>query len=180
LWDKNCIAIGLAGGFIEPLESTAIHLVQSGIAKLMTLFPDRGFSSLEIAAYNDYMVREYAQIRDFIILHYKLTNRTDAPFWQHCRAMDVPDSLRQKIALFSHKGRAYPALDDLFTEHSWVAVMLGQGMAPSGYDPLVDSLSLEELRGFVHHARDMVWKTAQAMPTHQDFIDKQCASRARR
>jgi len=176
LWDRNCVAIGLAGGFLEPLESTSIHLVQTGIAKLMTLFPDRSFSRPEIDAYNGYALQEYESVRDFLILHYKATERDDTPFWRRCRDMSIPDSLQQKIDLFGSKGRAFPALDDLFTEHSWIAVMLGQGIEPAGYDPLVDSLPIGALRGFVQHARDAVTRTAHAMPLHQTFIDQNCSA----
>jgi tryptophan 7-halogenase len=177
-WVKNCIAIGLAGGFLEPLESTSIHLVQTGISKLMVLFPDRGFSATEIDAYNQYASQEYEKIRDFIILHYKATQRDDTPFWRRCRDMSIPEALQQKIDLFSAKGRALPTPDDLFTEHSWIAVMLGQGIDPSGYDPLADALPVENLRRFVQRARDVVSKTAHAMPLHQSFIDQHCSARS--
>lgn len=175
-WERNCVAIGLAGGFLEPLESTSIHLAQTGISKLMALFPDRSFSTPEIDAYNGYALQEYERVRDFIILHYKATERNDTPFWEHCRAMSIPDSLQQKIDLFRTKGRALPTPDDLFTEHSWIAVMLGQGIEPMGYDPLVDSLPVSDLRGFVAHARDVVSKTARGMPLHQTFIDENCSA----
>jgi tryptophan halogenase len=171
-WDKNCVAIGLAGGFIEPLESTSIHLGQTGIAKLLALFPDRGFSRVEIDAYNQATALEYERVRDFIILHYEATERDDTPFWRRCRDMDVPESLHQKIQLFRSKGRVLRWQEDLFTEDSWIAVMLGQGIVPSGYDPLVDSLPLEKLRQFVRHIKDVVAKTAQAMPTHENFITR--------
>jgi tryptophan halogenase len=177
LWDKNCVAIGLAGGFLEPLESTSIHLVQTGIAKLMTLFPDRSCSGPEMDAYNGYAQQEYERVRDFLILHYKATQRDDTVFWRRCRSMAIPDSLQQKIALFGSKGRAFPAPDDLFNEHSWIAVMLGQGVEPAGYDPVVDSLPIGAVRGFVQHARDAVTRTAQAMPLHQAFIDQNCSAR---
>jgi tryptophan halogenase len=177
LWDKNCVAIGLAGGFLEPLESTSIHLVQTGIAKLMTLFPDRSCSGPEMDAYNGYAQQEYERVRDFLILHYKATQRDDTAFWRRCRSMAIPDSLQQKIALFGSKGRAFPAPDDLFNEHSWIAVMLGQGVAPTGYDPVVDSLPIDAVRSFVQHARDAVTRTAQAMPPHQAFIDQNCSAR---
>jgi tryptophan 7-halogenase len=168
----------LAGGFLEPLESTSIHLVQTGISKLMVLFPGRGFSAIEIDAYNAYALQEYERVRDFIILHYKATQRDDTPFWRRCRDMPIPESLQQKIDLFRGKGRALPTPDDLFTEHSWIAVMLGQGIEPAGYDPLTDSLPIENLRRFVQHAKDVVSKTAQAMPLHQAFIDQNCRARS--
>jgi tryptophan 7-halogenase len=176
-WDKNCVAIGLAGGFIEPLESTSIHLGQSGIAKLLALFPDRGFSQVEIDAYNQATALEYERVRDFIILHYKATERDDTPFWLRCRDMDVPESLQQKMQLFRSKGRVLRWQEDLFTEDSWIAVMLGQGVVPSGYDPLVDSLQVENLRRFVQHIKDAVAKTGHAMPTHEQFIEHNCAAR---
>jgi tryptophan halogenase len=177
-WEKNCVAIGLAAGFLEPLESTSIHLVQMGITKLMTLFPDRSFSPPEIDAYNFYALQEYQRIRDFIILHYKATQRDDTPFWRVCRDMSIPDSLQHKINLFGSKGRALPAPDDLFTEHSWIAVMLGQGIEPRGYDPLVDSLPVGDLRRFVEHIKHVVAKTAAAMPLHQEFIEHNCRAGA--
>jgi tryptophan halogenase len=177
-WDKNCIAIGLAGGFIEPLESTSIHLVQSGIAKLLALFPDRAFTSAEIKAYNRDITEQYRRVRDFIVLHYKATERDDTPFWRRCRNMQIPDSLQEKIDVFRSKGRALPSAEDLFTEHSWIAVLLGQGATPKGYDPLVDSLPLANLRNFVRHAKDVTAKTAAAMPMHQAFIDENCSARA--
>jgi tryptophan halogenase len=176
LWEKNCVAIGLAGGFLEPLESTSIHLVQTGIARLLTLFPDRSFSRPEMDAYNGYALQEYSAVRDFLILHYKASQREDTPFWRRCRDMSIPDSLQQKIDLFRSKGRTLPAPDDLFTEHSWIAVMLGQGVEPAGYDPLVDSLPISALRGFVQHVRDVVGSTAHAMPLHSTFIDQNCSA----
>jgi len=175
-WDRNCVAIGLAGGFIEPLESTSIHLGQAGIAKLLALFPDRGFSQVEIDAYNQATALEYERVRDFIILHYKATERDDTAFWRRCRDMDVPESLRQKLQLFRSKGRVLRWQEDLFTEDSWIAVMLGQGVVPTGYDPLVDSLTIENVRRFVRHIREVVAKTAHAMPAHDAFIERNCSS----
>jgi tryptophan halogenase len=177
-WEKNCVAIGLAGGFIEPLESTSIHLVQAGISKLMALFPDRRFASVEVEAYNRDTADQYRRIRDFIILHYKATERCDTSFWRRCREMSIPESLREKIELFRGKGRVLQDPEDLFTEHSWIAVMLGQGITPTGYDPLVDSLPLPNLRKFMLHVKDVTAKTAAAMPTHEAFIDENCRNGA--
>jgi tryptophan 7-halogenase len=176
-WEKNCVAMGLAGGFIEPLESTSIHLIQTGIAKLLALFPDRAFTAAEINTYNRDVIEQYQWVRDFIILHYKATERDDSAFWRRCRDMQIPESLQDKIDLFRNKGRVLQNAEDLFTEHSWIAVMLGQGITPPGYDPLVDSLPLENLRKFVRHAKDVTAKTAAAMPTHQAFIDQNCSAR---
>ncbi len=178
LWEKNCVAIGLSAGFLEPLESTGIHLIQTGIATLMALFPDRRFARCENDAYNRYLRQEYAHTRDFLILHYKATERDDAPFWRRCRQMSIPDSLQQRIELFESKGRALPASDELFTLSSWVAVMMGQGIEPGGHDPLADALPLENLRQFLRHVREVVAKTAEAMPGHQAFIARTCAAPA--
>jgi len=173
-WEKNCVALGLAGGFIEPLESTSIHLVQAGISRLMALFPDASFARVGIELYNRYMADQYRRIRDFIILHYKATERCDTSFWRHCREMSIPESLQEKIELFREQGRVLQHPEDLFTEHSWIAVMLGQGITPSGYDPLVDSLPLQNLRNFVLHVKDVTAKTASAMPTHEAFLQENC------
>jgi tryptophan halogenase len=178
-WEKNCVAVGLAGGFIEPLESTSIHLVQTGIARLLALFPDRSFAQPEIDEYNRATRFEYELTRDFIILHYKATERDDAPLWVKCREMAVPDSLQQKLELFRSRGRVVRWAEDVFSEDSWIAVLLGQGMAPVGYDPLVDSLPLENTRRFMQHIKDVTAKTARAMPTHQNFIDQYCSARPR-
>jgi tryptophan halogenase len=176
-WDRNCIAIGLAGGFIEPLESTSIHLVQTGISKLLALFPDRRFAAAEIAAYNQATLQEYDRVRDFIILHYAANERVGLPFWDRCRNMNIPDTLRQKMELFAHRGRVPRFHEDLFTEDSWIAVMLGQGVIPRGYDPLVDAVAPPDLRRYVAHIREVVAKTAQAMPEHQAFIEQHCSMR---
>ena len=176
LWERNCVAIGLAGGFLEPLESTSIHFVQTGIATLMALFPDLGFSQSEIDAYNRYARQEYVNARDFLILHYKMTERDDTPFWRTCRQMSIPDSLQQRIDLFQSKGRVLSAPDELFTLNDWIAVLLGQGVEPAGYDPLVDALPIEGVRRYVHHAKDAVAKTARAMPLHQMFIERNCSA----
>jgi tryptophan halogenase len=177
LWEKNCVALGLAGGFIEPLESTSIHLIQSGIFRLMALFPDKGFAQTEIDEYNRWLIREYEQIRDFIILHYHATQRTDSDFWNHCRTMDIPDSLAAKIALWRGKGRNFREQADLFTEESWIAVLLGQGIVPESFDPLVHALPIPETGRFMRHLRDVIGKTAAAMPTHDQFIARNCGAR---
>lgn len=173
-WEKNCVAIGLAGGFLEPLESTSIHLIQTGIQKLIALFPDKKFSTTESDEYNRLTIQEYEFTRDFIILHYFLNERTDAPLWVRCRNAGVPDSLLRKIELFRHKGRVFRWPEDLFTEDSWIAVMLGQGVTPHGYDPLVDSVPTDQLLGYVMHNKHIVERTARAMPTHKSYIEQFC------
>lgn len=176
LWERNCVGIGLAGGFLEPLESTSIHLIQSGITRLMSLFPDRGFSAVEIAEYNRLMLRDYDQVRDFIILHYHATARDDSPFWDHCRTMELPDSLRAKLDLWAGKGRAAREQGELFTPDSWIAVLLGQGITPASYDPLAAMLPADQAARFMSHLRDMIDKTAAAMPRHEQFIAQHCAA----
>jgi tryptophan halogenase len=173
-WVKNCVAIGLAGGFIEPLESTSIHLVQMGLQRLIGLFPDRGFAQADIDQYNWETRIEYEQLRDFIVLHYKATTRDDTAFWRLCRDMAIPDSLAHKMELFRSKGRIFRFQEDLFTEDSWLAVMLGQGITPRDYDRLTDRVPLEVLVKNLGRLREAVARTAEALPTHQAFLDRYC------
>lgn len=176
LWDRNCIAIGLAGGFLEPLESTSIHLIQSGITRLMSLFPDAGPAVAERREYNRLLSGEYEQIRDFIILHYHATGRQDSDFWNHCRTMTLPPALEHKIALWAERGRIIRDQGGLFSEDSWIAVLMGQGIVPTGYDPLADMLPIDESARFLTHLRDLYARTAAAMPEHGAFIARHCAS----
>jgi tryptophan halogenase len=173
-WQKNCVAIGLSAGFLEPLESTSIHLIQVGIAKLLSTFPDLGFDPLEVDLYNEGIALQYDSVRDFLVLHYHATERDDSPFWRRCRAMRISDSLHRKIERFRAKGRLASAAEDLFKDHNWLAVLLGQGVQPRAYDPLVDSLPVDYLRRYLQHTRDVVARTAQAMPMHEDFIRRNC------
>lgn len=172
LWNKNCVAIGLSGGFIEPLESTSIHLIQSGIAKLLALFPDQSFSEVEVNEYNRTMIHEFETIRDFIILHYKATQRDDSELWRYFRSMDIPDSLATKIDLFRNRGRLLRWEIDLFSEDSWLAVMLGQGILPQGYDPLADSLPVKNTNDYVQHLKTIIASTAKSLPSHTDFLSQ--------
>ena len=163
-WAGNVVALGLAGGFLEPLESTSIHLIQEGISKLFALFPDNRFSPIERDEYNRLMGDHYAAIRDFIILHYAATRRDDTPFWRHVRTMALPDTLAHKIALFREKGRIFRYDDELFTVPSWVAVLLGQGIVPSGYDPVVDALDADRVAEALRHMRRQNAALAQQLP----------------
>jgi tryptophan halogenase len=144
---KNCVALGLASGFVEPLESTSIHLIMIGVTRLMQLFPFTGVSEAVVDRYNRQAVDELEKIRDFIILHYKLTERTDSPFWDRCRTMDVPDSLAQRIALFRDSAQAFQAPGELFQVDSWLQVMLGQRLEPAGYHQMGRLMPPEQLRG---------------------------------
>ncbi len=166
MWEGNVVAIGLSGGFLEPLESTSIHLIQQGISKLFALFPDRDFSAVERNEYNRQMADNYRSIRDFIILHYHATARDDSPFWDHVRTMDVPDSLTRKLDLFRHKGRVFRYEDELFAMPSWVAVLLGQGVDPVGHDPVADALDEERLAGALRQMRSATAAAVAALPSH--------------
>ena len=129
-WNANVVSLGLSSGFLEPLESTSIHLVQSGIAKLLALFPDQRFNPVERDEYNRQMQDVFEDVRDFIILHYKATRRDDSDFWNYCRMMEVPDKLAAKLDLWRSKGRIFREGAELFGTDSWVAVLLGQGIIP--------------------------------------------------
>ena len=175
-WNKNVIAIGLAAGFMEPLESTSIHLVQSSIARLFSLFPDRGFAQTEIDEFNRQCDYEVDRIRDFLILHYKATRRDDSPFWNYCRNMEVPQELTRKIKLFESSGRIYRDNDELFAVVSWLQVMQGQGLQPQQHHPLVNILSEQENLQFTQVQKSLVDQAAASMPMHADFIAKYCQS----
>ena len=178
LWHKNCVAIGLAGGFLEPLESTSLHLVQSGIIRMVRLLPDAGFDAATIAEFNRQTDFEYERIRDFIILHYKATARGDTPFWDYCRTMDVPDTLQRKIDLWMANGRIFREDEELFAEESWIQVLLGQGAIPRGYDPLVDIKSDAQIAQYLGNIAAVVGKCVAVMPTHADYVAKTCPATA--
>ncbi|WP_443747971.1 tryptophan halogenase family protein [Asticcacaulis solisilvae] len=171
-WEKNCIAMGLSSGFLEPLESTSIHLIQSAVSKLIALFPDTGWEAAERDEYNALLTKQYEQVRDFIIAHYKLTERDDTDFWRHCRDMAVPDSLAHKIALFAAKGRLIRHDEDLFAEDNWLAVLNGQGVVPRGHDPLIDALPADDVLANLGRIRAAIAQAAGAMPSHDAFIDR--------
>ena len=169
-WIKNVVALGLAGGFLEPLESTSIHLVQSGIARLMSLFPTRRFDHAEINRFNAMSVREYVDIRDFLVLHYKATERNDTPFWDYCRTLPPPEGLAAKLEMYQLNGRIFREHEELFTETSWLAVMAGQGIEAGGYHPAADLLPDEETLRRLAHVRHVVASTAQGMPLQSEFL----------
>ena len=173
-WHKNCVAMGLSSGFIEPLESTSIHLIQRAIIRLMQMFPYDGIRQPDVDEFNNQMRFEIDNVRDFIVLHYHVTERTDTPFWRHCRDMDIPDSLRHRIELFKQAGRVFKVPTELFGENSWIQVMLGQGLTPEQYHPIVNMMSEDELRQFltgIHGATDSF---VSQLPEHQRFIDHYC------
>ena len=175
-WNKNVVSIGLACGFIEPLESTSIHLVQMGIAHLLSFFPASGFSQQDTDQYNRVMSQEYEWVRDFIILHYKATERTDTPFWNYCREMAIPPSLQQRIDLFKSHGRVYREGSELFMKVSWLQVMHGQRIRPASYHPLADLLSEEEIQAYLEEVEGVIGACTEVMPTHAQFIAEHCAA----
>ena len=174
-WNKNVVAVGLSGGFMEPLESTSIHLIQAAIAKLIAFFPDRSFDPLVIDEYNRLAVAEFERIRDFIILHYKLTSRTDSELWRYCAAMDVPDTVTWKIEHFRRNGRLVQRDADLFGPPSWLAVHIGQGNLPQGTDPLLPLRGTDHAE-YLRKLEGALARAAEAMPDHGDYITKNCAA----
>jgi tryptophan halogenase len=173
-WNKNVVAVGLAAGFIEPLESTSIHLIQSAILRLVQLFPNRAFAEADIDEYNRQTATEFEQVRDFITLHYHLNQREDSAFWRHCRAMEIPPTLAAKMRLFRANGRIFRSNNELFSEAGWLQVMLGQGLQPTGYDPLVDTTPRDQIAKVLANVQDVVRQLVARMPAHEAFIAKNC------
>ena len=170
VWERNCVAIGLSSGFLEPLESTSIHLIQRGIIRLLQCFPNAGVRQVDIDEYNRQTRDEMEHIRDFIILHYKVTERADSPFWNHCRTMDVPASLQHRIDLFRESARVFRAPNELFAENSWIQVMLGQGIQPAQHHPIANLMDDTELNGFLEEIRGRVDRTVAQLPPHADYV----------
>ncbi|WOI52165.1 tryptophan halogenase family protein [Parvularcula sp. LCG005] len=175
-WNKNVLAIGLSAGFMEPLESTSIHLIQAAIAKLMTVYPDRRFDPIDIDEYNRLTEIDYLRIRDFIILHYHATQRDDAPLWEYVRNMSIPDTLQHKYDLYGSRGRVFRYDEELFADTSWVAVFEGQGIQPDRYDPLVDTYDEEKLAAVLERMRRTIVAGVDSLPAHEDYIARHCAA----
>ena len=176
-WHKNCVAVGLAGGFMEPLESTSIHLIQRAVLRLIRMLPAGEVSPRDVAEFNEQTFTDMEQIRDFLVLHYKVTNRQDSAFWRQCAAMAIPDSLAQKIELFRETGRVFRKNDELFAENSWIQVMLGQGIMPQSYHPVADKLRQDELDRFLTALRTSVSETVAGLPQQMDYIASYCAAK---
>jgi tryptophan halogenase len=174
-WIKNCVAIGLSGGFVEPLESTSIHLIQSGVTRLLRLFPLDGCPASLARQYNMESRAEYERIRDFIILHYKATERDDTPYWRDCRNMSVPDSLAHRIELFEDTGLVFPDTDDAFRVDSWLQVMTGQRVEPRAYHAMARTLSEDRLRTMLATLKGRIAAAVAKMPTHSEFLADYCA-----
>lgn len=172
-WNKNVVAIGLSAGFIEPLESTSIHLIQTAIMRLVRLFPSASFEAADRDEYNRQTTLELEHVRDFIVLHYHANRRAD-PFWRFCREMPIPSSLAERIRLFRANGRIFRADGELFGVTGWLQVMLGQGIEPTGYDPLVDNMPPEAIAKALSNVKDVVRQVVTKLPTHEQFIAKHC------
>ena len=175
LWNRNVVAIGLSSGFMEPLESTSIHMIQTGISRLLNLFPREGFDPVLAERYNAQLKFDTERIRDFLILHYHATERDDTPFWNQCRHISIPQSLQDNIDLFADSGRFFRNAEELFAEISWVQVMIGQGIMPRSYHPLVDKVPDAQLYDFINDVGRTLASCVELMPTHQAFIDRHCA-----
>jgi tryptophan halogenase len=173
-WKKNCVAIGLSSGFIEPLESTSIHLIQRGITRLMQMFPSAGIRQSDIDEYNQQTWQEIEYIRDFIVLHYHVTDREDSPFWRACSGMEIPASLAHRIKLFRETGRVFRAPNELFAENSWIQVMLGQGLYPEAHHPAADLMGDAELSRFLNDIKMQIDKTVAQLPPHQAYVEQYC------
>ncbi|AGH44344.1 tryptophan halogenase family protein [Paraglaciecola psychrophila] len=173
-WNRNVLAVGLSSGFLEPLESTSIHLIQSAIVRLIHLFPHQGIDNSVVNEYNQQSKVEFEQIRDFLILHYHLNERNDSQFWRDLRNMEVPQSLLHKIQLFADSGKIFREQNDLFLESSWIQVMLGQGIIPKDYHPIANNISDEKLFEMLKSIKNIKHEPLSKLPSHDDFLKKYC------
>ncbi|MGN6124093.1 MAG: tryptophan halogenase family protein [Sphingomonas oligoaromativorans] len=176
-WHRNCVALGLAAGFLEPLESTSITLIQSGVERLLALFPNQHFDPALAEEFNRITTLEYARIRDFLILHYYGNGRIGEPMWDACRALDLPEALAHKIRMFRSRGTMVRYEWESFQDPSWLSMFVGLGMLPDAYDPLADHFSGEQLEGAMLRMREAIAKTVALSTPHAEFIDRHCANR---
>lgn len=174
VWNRNCVAVGLSSGFLEPLESTSLHLIQATIIRMLRFLPDMSFDPATIEEFNRQTDFEYERIRDFIILHYKLTDREDTPFWRYCKQMDVPATLQRKMDLFAANGRIFREDEELFSEESWIQVFIGQELTPAAYDPLVDIQPEDQVATYLSNIEAVIAKCVDVMPMHEEFVAKNC------
>lgn len=171
-WHRNCVSLGLASGFLEPLESTSLHLVQSGVVRLLKLFPHQGIKQADVDEYNRQSRIEFERIRDFIILHYHLNQRADSRFWRERRDMAIPDSLAHKMALFKATGRVFREQDELFTEVAWHQVLIGQNFLPEDFDPMAMGLSAADLNDFLSNLRTIFSQASKQLLSHDSYLAK--------
>jgi hypothetical protein len=177
-WVRNCVALGLAAGFVEPLESTSIQLIMDGVGRLIENFPDRDFAPHLADEYNRRIAFQYESIRDFIVMHYKLTQRTDSEFWRHCAAMAIPDALQHQIELFRSSGRVAIVDRDGFAEPSFISILFGLGVAPRTWDPFIDRIDEQTLRTHFARLRSAIAGTVAAMPDHAEYIARHARAEA--
>lgn len=175
-WSRNCVAVGLASGFLEPLESTGIQLIQNAAARLIDLFPDRGFDPMLATEYNRITRNEYERLRDFLILHYCVTERDDSPFWRHCRTLSLPETLQHKIDVWTSSARVPLLAEESYREPSWVSIFIGQHLYPKRYDPFVDNVDVARLTQEMQRRRDAIRRLAASVPLHRDYIARQGAT----
>jgi tryptophan halogenase len=174
VWDKNVVAVGLSSGFMEPLESTSIQLIQSVVLRLLAFFPDSGFAPAQRDGFNTLVDEEYREIRDFLIAHYKLTTRNDSAMWRYCRDMDIPVALSDRLDLWRVAGRFFKKGEELFADESWIQVLIGQGLIPEGYDPFVDLRPEAEIVKYLNDISGVIGKCVTAMPSHAQYIEATC------
>ena len=174
VWNKNCVSIGLSSGFLEPLESTSIYLIQTTILKFIRSFPDRHFEQVHIDEFNRQMANKFEEARDFLILHYHATKRDDTPFWDYCRNMEIPAELKRRIDFFRNSGAVSFKRSELFIEHNWLAVLIGQGIIPHRYDPRVEGMNIEEIGKILLQMRTHIRQQAEMMPVHAKTLADYC------
>ncbi len=173
-WNKNVVALGLAAGFMEPLESTSIHLIQTGLARLISHFPNQSFVQADIDSFNEKTLNEYKRVRDFLVLHYTATKRYDSDFWKYCQNIEKPDTLVRRIEQFKESGRILEDQNDLFSTASWLAVMYGQGIEPKSYDVITNRAHPDKVEEVIRQVLDAINNSVDVMPTHQKFIEENC------
>lgn len=173
-WNKNCLALGLSSGFVEPLESTSIYMFMNGIVRFLRLFPFDGVSQAKIDEYNQQSISEAEKIRDFIILHYHVTEREDSPFWRYCKNMQIPDSLSHRIELFKENAHAFQTGEELFRLESWTHVMLGQRLMPDSYHKIISTIPDKELKAHLANIRNTISNAVSKLPDHGAFIQRYC------
>ena len=173
-WIKNCVALGLAAGFLEPLESTSIHLIQLGVARLLEMLPTRAFEPADTRRYNRLMAAEFDTVRDFLILHFHATERRDTPYWDRLREMPIPETLAERLRIYRATGRVFREAEEMFTKTSWLAVMDGQGLTAEGYDPLAAALPIAEAKAGLARIAAVTAAAAERMPSHGEFIRAHC------
>lgn len=169
-WKNNCLSVGLSSGFIEPLESTAIHLITRALDFFLRFFPDCDCDPTLIKEYNRRMALDYEEVRDFVALHYHGTQRQDTPFWQQCQAAPIPDSLKEKLALFKANGQLPDGVDELFGESSWIALLEGMGIRSKQYCPRVDNIDFEEIDQYLFELRAAIQEASESLPHYDDYI----------